>query len=489
MIFENEANQGTGNNMTEYTVSEISGALKRAVEDRFGYIRVKAELSGVKRVSSGHCYFALKDENAVMDGVMWRGNASRLSFIPEDGLEVVCSGKLTTYAARSKYQMVVDKMEPAGVGALMALLEDRKKKLAAEGLFDPTRKKPIPFLPAKIGVVTSPTGAVIRDILHRLADRFPSKVMVWPVLVQGEGAAEQVAQAITGFNAMTEDEQPDLLIVARGGGSVEDLWSFNEEIVVRAAAASKIPLISAVGHETDTTLIDYASDLRAPTPTAAAEKAVPVRADLEFTLADLGRRLTLHKSKSFDERKQALRLLSRALPSPKDILGANSQKLDDFSERLPMALLNVTRQKSIYLNRLSGSLSVGKLRQSLSYSRERLNGNAIRLEPSIRRRLNDQRDKIDVAGRMLGSLSYQRVLDRGYAVIKDETGNIVKGHSSLKNGDQGEIMFAGGSVGFIATDIMKIEGSEGSVQKQLKKKPAPQKKAIKQSSSDQGSLF
>ncbi|MEX0300716.1 MAG: exodeoxyribonuclease VII large subunit, partial [Kordiimonas sp.] len=245
-----------GSNAHEFTVSEISGALKRAVEDQFGYVRVRAELSGVKMAASGHLYFSLKDDKAVMDGICWRGSAAKLSFRPEDGLEVVCSGKLTTYPGRSKYQMVVDRMEPAGAGALMALLEERKKKLAAEGLFDPARKKKLPYIPKTIGVVTSPTGAVIRDILHRLQDRFPRRVIVWPVIVQGEGAADKIANAIRGFNALDETgsvPRPDLLIVARGGGSIEDLWSFNEEAVVRAAAESEIPLISAVGHETDTT--------------------------------------------------------------------------------------------------------------------------------------------------------------------------------------------------------------------------------------------
>ncbi len=277
-------------NAHEYSVTEVSLALKRTVEDQFGYVRIRGEISGCKRAASGHVYLALKDDKSVLDGVMWKGVAGKLNFRPEDGLEVLVAGKLTTYPGRSKYQIVIDKMEVAGEGALMALLEKRKKEMAAEGLFDPSRKLLIPYLPKVIGVVTSPTGSVIRDILHRLADRFPRHVLVWPVLVQGEGASKQIAEAIDGFNVLEEGgdiPRPDTLIVARGGGSLEDLWCFNEEDVIRAVSRSKIPLISAVGHETDTTLIDFVSDFRSPTPTAAAEKAVPVRDDLVYTVRDL----------------------------------------------------------------------------------------------------------------------------------------------------------------------------------------------------------
>src|SRR5215510_5029821 len=281
-------------NIAEFTVSEISFALKRTLEDSFGHVRVRGEISGFRGPhSSGHCYFSLKDQGARIDAVIWRGTFGRIRFKPEEGLEVIVTGRLTTYPSRSSYQIIVETLEPAGLGALMALLEERKKKLAAEGLFDEARKQLLPFLPDVIGVVTSPTGAVIRDILHRLADRFPRRVIVWPVRVQGEGSAEEVAAAIRGFNELPADGEvprPDLLIVARGGGSIEDLWSFNEEIVVRAAADSLIPLISAVGHETDFTLIDFAADKRAPTPTAAAEMAVPVRADLIAELLSKARR-------------------------------------------------------------------------------------------------------------------------------------------------------------------------------------------------------
>ena len=285
------AKDGAGDNSPPFSVSELSGALKRTVEEAFGHVRVRGEISGWKRHGSGHCYFTLKDEAANIDAVLWRGQAGRLQFAPEDGAEVIASGKLTTYPGRSKYQLVVERLELAGEGALMALLDKRRRSLAAEGLFDEAKKRRLPFLPRTIGIVTSPTGAVIRDILHRLADRCPTHVLVWPVPVQGEAAAQAVAAAIRGFGAMSVSGgigPPDLIIVARGGGSIEDLWAFNEEIVVRAAAESPIPLISAVGHETDTTLIDFAADRRAPTPTAAAEMAMPVRSELLAQLAEFG---------------------------------------------------------------------------------------------------------------------------------------------------------------------------------------------------------
>ncbi|ODT13485.1 MAG: exodeoxyribonuclease VII large subunit, partial [Kaistia sp. SCN 65-12] len=304
-------------NAGEYSVTEISMALKRTVEDAFGFVRVRGEISGYRGPhSSGHAYFALKDDRAKIEAVIWKGNFGKLRFRPEEGMEVIATGKLTTFPGSSKYQIVIEALEPAGVGALMALLEERRRKLAAEGLFDSGRKRPIPYLPRVIGVVTSPTGAVIRDILHRLDDRFPVRVLVWPVRVQGETSAAEVAAAIAGFNALAVDgaiPRPDVLIVARGGGSLEDLWGFNEEIVVRAAAASEIPLISAVGHETDTTLIDFAADLRAPTPTGAAEMAVPVRSELVGTVNDLGRRLDGAMLRLVENRRRELRAATRAL--------------------------------------------------------------------------------------------------------------------------------------------------------------------------------
>src|SRR5579863_6837068 len=328
-------------NLPEYSVGEISALLKRMVEQNFSYVRVRGEISGFKRHSSGHCYLALKDDEAVLDAVIWRMTAIRLAIKPEDGMEVVCTGRLTTYPGRSKYQLVIENMELAGIGALLKLLEERRKRLNAEGLFAEERKRKLPFLPAVIGIVTSPTGAVIRDILHRLADRFPRHVLIWPVAVQGEGAAAQIASAIDGFNRIEPGgpvARPDLIIVARGGGSLEDLMAFNEEIVVRAAAASAIPLISAVGHETDTTLIDHAADLRAPTPTAAAEMAVPVRLDLMAELGGKAARLAGGLARLFSERRLHLSGLARGLPDPQDLLGAAAQRLDDRSERLRLAI-------------------------------------------------------------------------------------------------------------------------------------------------------
>ncbi|WP_417461584.1 exodeoxyribonuclease VII large subunit [Kordiimonas sp.] len=481
----------SGSNAHEFTVSELSGALKRSVEDRFGHVRVRAELSGVKRAASGHVYFSLKDDSAVLDGVCWRGSAQRLAFVPEDGLEVICTGKLTTYPARSKYQMVVEHMEPAGAGALMALLEERKKKLATEGLFDADRKRQIPFLPKVIGVVTSPTGAVIRDILHRLSDRFPRHVLVWPVLVQGEGAAAQVAAAIKGFNAIDGKgamPRPDVLIVARGGGSIEDLWAFNEEVVVRAAAESEIPLISAVGHETDTTLIDYASDLRAPTPTGAAEKAVPVREDLRFTIADLGRRLEGQRMLTVRDRQERLAGLARGLPSPKDILGLAQQRWDDLSERLPRGLMAMAQIKSAQLNRLVGGLSAGRLKQLATYRGEQLGSTSRRLNPAYRRRLEDLGARLQASGRMLDSLSYERVLERGYALVEDASGTPVTKAAQLAAGDNVAVRFSDGVRG------MQVQDGEASppaappapkAKKAAKAKPKPEPKKDER----QGSLL
>ncbi|HSG56132.1 MAG TPA: exodeoxyribonuclease VII large subunit, partial [Paracoccaceae bacterium] len=330
-----------GDNSEPLTITEISSRLKRVVEDQFGFVRLRGELSGVKRAASGHLYCALKDEKAVIDGVMWRGNAQRLSFNPEDGIEVVASGKLTTYPGRSKYQIVIDTMEIAGEGALLALLEKTRARLQAEGLFAPERKQRLPYMPRVIGVVTSPTGAVIRDILHRLSDRFPSHVLVWPVLVQGQGSAEQVAAAVRGFSEIQPGgpvPRPDLVIVARGGGSVEDLWGFNEEVVVRAIADCTIPIISAVGHETDTTLADYAADARAPTPTAAAEMAVPVRAELLAAVEDLALRQKRAAPRPIALGRERLEARVQRLPRPEALLQPQAQRLDDLAERLRRGL-------------------------------------------------------------------------------------------------------------------------------------------------------
>ena len=427
----------TQHNLHEFSVSELSQALKQAVEDGFSHVRVRAELSGVATPRSGHVYMTLKDENAVLDGVCWRGVAARLSFKPEDGLEVICTGKLTTYPARSKYQLVIDHMEPAGAGALMALLEERKKKLANEGLFAAERKKQIPFIPEVIGVVTSPTGAVIKDILHRLADRFPRHVLLWPVKVQGEGAAEAIAQGIEGFNKMAKGGQfprPDVIIVARGGGSIEDLWAFNEEVVVRAVAASDIPLISAVGHETDTTLIDFASDHRSPTPTAAAEKAVPVLADLQYGVADYANRLFRAKGRFFEQLEKTIDGLGRGLPRPQDILGLKEQRLDDLSERLPSALKAVVRDNETNLAKVSGGLSIRALRQALAIKKLSVDGFFGRMRKAGERVVLDNGHKLNSLSRVLSSLSFERVLERGYAAVFNAEKKAITSVSAISAG-------------------------------------------------------
>jgi exodeoxyribonuclease VII large subunit len=364
------AEQKGGDNSPALSVSELSGALKRTVESAFGFVRVRGEISGWKRHASGHCYFTLKDEAACIDAVIWKGQAAGLAFRPEDGAEVIASGKLTTYPGRSKYQIVVNRLELAGEGALMALLDKRRRALAAEGLFDEAKKRRLPYLPRVIGVVTSPTGAVIRDILHRLEDRCPTHVIVWPVPVQGEGAAEKVAAAIRGF--ATFEPRPDLLIVARGGGSIEDLWAFNEEEVVRAAAASPIPLISAVGHETDTTLIDFASDRRAPTPTAAAEMAVPVRAELAALLAELDHRQSACVTRSAARAAERLDQLASRWPEGTNLFAPFGQRLDDAAERLPRALIQRTAHARADLAAVAPRLQARLLTERVARAHERL---------------------------------------------------------------------------------------------------------------------
>src|SRR5580692_11408433 len=375
-------------NAPAFTVSELSSALRRTVEDAYGHVRVRGEITGFRGAhASGHCYFALKDDGAKIEAVIWKGTHYRMRFKPQEGLEVIATGKLTTYPGSSKYQIVIETLEPAGIGALMALLEERKKKLAAEGLFDEARKQLLPWLPEVIGVITSPTGAVIRDILHRLEDRFPRRVLVWPVRVQGEGSAEQIAAAIRGFNALPKDgriPRPDLLIVARGGGSLEDLWSFNEEIVVRAAADSMIPLISAVGHETDITLIDFAADKRAPTPTAAAEMAVPVRSELIAQVDNFARRQFAAWRRGSEARRTELRAAARALPTPQNLLAAPSQQLDGLAERLPRALRANAQIHRTQYHVLAGRLTLPGLRQRLGRERERVDAMIRRARHGLR---------------------------------------------------------------------------------------------------------
>ncbi|HEV8031805.1 MAG TPA: exodeoxyribonuclease VII large subunit [Stellaceae bacterium] len=447
--------QPLASNLPEYTVSELSLALKRSIEEGFSHVRVRGEISGFKRVGSGHCYFALKDAEAVLDAVCWRQTAIRIPLKPEDGMEVVCTGRLTTYPGRSKYQLVIDSIELAGIGALLRILEERRQRLAAEGLFDAERKKKLPFLPEVIGIVTSPTGAVIRDILHRLADRFPRRVLVWPVAVQGENAAMQVAAAIAGFNRLPAKgpvPRPDLLIVARGGGSLEDLMAFNEEVVVRAAAASAIPLISAVGHETDTTLIDHASDRRAPTPTAAAEMAVPVRLDLVAEVGGKGSRLAGGLARLFSERRLHLAGLARGLPDPQDLLGAAAQRLDDRSERLRLAIAGRFAAARQRFDLAAAGLRPAALAADIGRARTRLADVEPRLGAAMARALGAQRDALDnFAGRLAThSERHESLLARGYVVVRDASERVVTDAVKVRPNTALELEFYDGKVGVIA---------------------------------------
>lgn len=516
-------------NLAEYSVSELSGSIKRTVEQAFDQVRVRGEISGYRGPhSSGHAYFSLKDDRARIDAVVWKGSFSKLRFKPEEGMEVIATGKITTFPGSSKYQIVIETLEPAGAGALMALLEERRRKLAAEGLFDAERKKPLPFLPKVIGVITSPTGAVIRDILHRIADRFPVHVVVWPVKVQGEGSGQEVAAAIEGFNAFDPGgpmPRPDVLIVARGGGSLEDLWSFNDEIVVRAAAASTIPLISAVGHETDWTLIDHASDRRAPTPTGAAEMAVPVKADLDAEIASLAARLRGAVARQMDNRRQGARALARALPSLDQLLALPRRRFDEASaglgrglqmntinkrrafertaahlrpdvlvtriaerrqrvtDRLQRAERIVERRLDQFRARLSAfdvslRATPARVRAQTERARDRLAGLSLRAESALGGTLARRRAALQAHDRMLQSLSYRNVLKRGYALVRDEEGVPVKAAAELGSGRAIAIEFADGTVD-------AVTGSGGAVPP--RKKPA--KAEAEKPATRQGSLF
>ncbi len=464
-------------NIVELSVSEVSAALKRMVEDNFSYVRVRGEISGYRGPhSSGHVYFALKDEGARLDAVIWKTAFGRMRIKPEEGLEVVVTGRITTYPGRSNYQIVVETLEPAGLGALMVLLEQRKKALAAEGLFDEARKQPLPFLPRVIGVVTSPTGAVIRDILHRLDDRFARRMLIWPVRVQGEGAAAEIAAAIEGFNALPEDgalPRPDVLIVARGGGSLEDLWCFNEEIVVRAAAASEIPLIAAVGHETDVTLIDFAADRRAPTPTAAAEMAVPVRSELLARVATQARRLATCWLRGQEARRAELRAAARSFPTLDELVAIPRQRLDAAAERLPRALRANAHVHHQQFARLAGRLSPQVLRTRLVQCRERIAALAQRKAMAGAVYLARKRDRVVSGEKLLRAFSYREVLKRGFALVRDGEGSPLRVAASVGPGMRLSIEFADGRVGATA------EGAEAA---------AP-KNRMRRGSSGQGSLF
>jgi exodeoxyribonuclease VII large subunit len=437
-------------NLVEYTVSELAFALRKTVEDAYGLVRLRGEISGYRGPhTSGHCYFKLKDESAAIEAVVWRSAFSRLKFKPEEGLEIVAKGKITTYPGKSTYQIVIEELEPAGVGALMALLEQRKKQLAAEGLFDEACKKALPFLPRVIGVVTSPTGAVIRDILHRLEDRFPSHVLVWPVRVQGETSAAEVAAAIHGFNADPPrlPHRPDLIIVARGGGSLEDLWGYNEEIVVRAAAASMIPLISAVGHETDWTLIDLVADYRAPTPTAAAERAVPVRSELLMSVRTFGVRGAGSLRRALETWRSRFTASTRGLPRRDAILGLPRQRLDSAGHKLPRALLANARVHRAQMERAGSRLRPHLLARAASTGRDtlrRLDRAGVR---AIHTGLDRARRRIDAQGKLLATLGYHNVLARGFALVRGDGGAMLRRAAEVKPGAALDIEFADGHVG------------------------------------------
>ena len=497
-------------NVPEFSVSELSFALKREIETAFPRVRVRGEISQPSFPRSGHCYFRLKDENAVIDGVCWKGSIPRLGIKIEEGLEVIATGKLTTYAGSSRYQIIVERLELAGEGALLKLLEDRRKKLQAEGLFDADRKRPLPYLPQVVGVVTSPSGAVIRDILHRLSDRFPCHVLVWPVAVQGEKAAGEVARAIAGFNALPEGgtvPRPDVLIVARGGGSLEDLWAFNEEIVVRAAAGSDIPLISAVGHETDTTLIDFASDRRAPTPSAAAEMAVPVRADLMTETLDYAKRLVGGMTRLLREQSMQLAGLARGLGDPRRLIEERQQRVDVSGERLRLAtnqLLGRLDRELLSARLIKPELVIaGKEKELLAHDKalgramdrfksdtlQKISRQADRLEQfgeRLKRHgndllLNGQR-QVDQAAKLLESYSFHSVLTRGVALVRDQDGQPVLAAAGTSTGQTISIEFNDGRVGARVTD-------GAGAAKTVTAPPAPPKRRDGDGGGGQGSLL
>ncbi len=466
-----------GANAPEFTVSDIAGAVKRVIEGEFGHVRVRGEIGRVSQPGSGHIYFDLKDDRSVLAAVMWKGVASASRVRPEEGMEVVATGKLTTFGSQSKYQLVVESLAPAGLGALMVMLEKRRKALEAEGLFDAARKRPLPYLPGVIGVVTSPTGAVIKDILHRLRERFPRQVLIWPVVVQGEKCAGEVAAAIRGFNLLVPGgvvPRPDVLIVARGGGSIEDLWGFNEEIVVRAVAASEIPVISAVGHETDTTLIDYVADRRAPTPTAAAEMAVPVRADLLALVAGLEARRVRGLARALEMRGQRLRDLARAMPRIEALVADRAQRLDQLAMRLPRALLGFVQGKRVELGRgRAGSFGKALLSGDLVRRRDRLADRAARLGPGLLRlvnglrdvpavidqrlqrailgRMRDMRARLDGLERTRATLGTDATLKRGFAIVRGG-GGVVAGLAEAARFAELEVEFHDGLLEVVAKE-------------------------------------
>jgi exodeoxyribonuclease VII large subunit len=468
-----------GDNAAPLSVSELSIALKRHVEGAFGHVRLRGEISGWKRAASGHAYLALKDMDAVLDAVIWKGVMNRIAFAPADGVEVIATGKLTIYPGRSKYQLVIESMEIAGEGALLALLEATKKRLVAEGLFDASRKRALPFMPHTIGVVTSPTGAVIRDILHRLADRCPTRVIVWPVLVQGVGAAEQVAAAVHGFSELCGEDRPDLIIVARGGGSVEDLWAFNEEQVVRAVASCSIPIISAVGHETDTTLCDFAADIRAPTPTAAAEMAVPVRAELLAGLSALSIRALRAAYRHQERAAERLTTTARRLPVPDSLFGPKRQYTDDLGGRLSRGLSHRLTQANAQLSYSSAALRPALLMQLFARRSEQFIQLKTKISPSLFIfKFSNARSKIDALWRIAQSYHPDKPLQRGYARVGAKSGGVVSTAQAARAAKALTLYFTDGEVDTIV-DI-------GSGQTKVEPRAKPRYSHV---NSDQPKLF
>jgi len=432
-------------NAKPYTVSELAFALKRTLEDSYGFVRLRGELSKVTRHSSGHCYLSLKDDKACIDGVVWKGQVRGLQVQPEQGLEVIVTGRVTTYPASSKYQIVIETMEVAGVGALLAQLERLKARLQAEGLFDAERKQPIPAMPATIGVITSPTGAVIRDILHRIRDRWPCRVVVWPVVVQGDAASTQVIAAVRGFNAMADGHplgRPDILIVARGGGSVEDLWPFNDEALARAVSEGTIPLISAVGHETDTTLIDFVSDRRAPTPTAAAEMATPVLGELKAAVVDFERRLLRCASRGLEERRAHLTAAARGLGRPQDLVAHAEQRFDNVSNRLGAALARNVAVHDRQLVALTSRLSPQTFRHRVRERIEQLDKLNLRLNRSICRVVDASGERLVGLDKLRQSLDPNRPLERGFARVHRADGSLARSGAELQSGEAVTLKFA-----------------------------------------------
>jgi exodeoxyribonuclease VII large subunit len=492
-VTQPQAQPAPGANVTEFTVSDLARAIKRALEEGFGFVRLRGEISGFRgQHASGHCYFGLKDDKAKIDAVVWKTTWQRLKVKPEEGMEVVVQGRVTTYPGSSKYQIVIESLEPAGVGALMALIEERKRKLAAEGLFEEARKKPRPYLPRLVGIITSPTGAVIRDMLHGFSERFPTRVIVWPVRVQGDTCAQEVASAIAGFNAFAPGgafARPDILIVARGGGSLEDLWGFNEEIVVRAVAASRIPVISAVGHETDWTLIDLVADARAPTPTKAAEWAVPKYAELAESTEKFGLRLTAAARRSLQSARAHLKAAARGLPRLENIVALPRQKFDDYEKRLSRALLANTRAHHTRYVRTASRLRPGPIRQHISLCRKSAGDLQARATQGLANVLTTRRRQLESTAKLLGSLSYQGVLQRGFVLVRDADGRMVREAASLHAGDSLELEFRDGRV-----DAETRSVRAGGVKEREAAAPTPEpnpqlRRTRRPRGSGQGSLF